>query len=306
VAGSGRQLAALRDRLFEMAAVQRHHLVLDLNAGSGLLTWEAARRAPEGGVWALTADATAGEALRQQAARLPEMERPVILIGVPEELGYLLSLRGEEDVRFDRILGRNAFSRPDRSAETGQVLANLLLPGGRVVLSQSIPRHTQRLYDLVSWGRATALRDKVVAAEEAIYADAADPLVSWDADDLRAALEGAGLADVRLTVETQTEERRITAGHLERWFPAPSPDLRVSRGKDPLPNPPPRGEGTRDPLPQSEGAEARLSYRERLLAGGLSAAEMGKVEKLFREQLAEQAVGWSTRLALVRAERPGD
>ena len=292
VAGSGRQLAALRDRLFEMAAVQRHHLVLDLNAGSGLLTWEATRRAPEGGVWALTADATAGEALRQQAARLPEMERPVVLIGAPEELGYLLSLRGEEDVRFDRILGRNAFSRPDRSSETCQVLANLLLPGGRIVLSQSIPRHTQRLYDLVSWGRATALREKVVAAEEAIYANTADPLVNWDADDLRAALAGAGLGDARVNVETQTEERLITAGHLERWF-TPSPSPREGVGED----------STKAPLPKGEGMGARLSYGQRLLAGGLSAVEVGKVEKLFREQLAEQTVGWRTQIVYLRAEK---
>jgi putative ATPase len=321
VAGSGRQLAALRDRLFEMAAVQRHHLVLDLNAGSGLLTWEAARRAPEGGVWALTPDETTGEALRQQAARLPEVERPVILIGAADELDYLLRLRGEEDVRFDRILGRNTFSRPDKSSATCQVWANRLLPGGRLVLAQSIPRHIQRLYDLVSWGRATALREKVVAAEEAIYTDAADPLVNWDAGDLGAALEAAGLVDVRVTVETQTEERRITGGHLERWFPVLSPSLREGLGegkgkaplpggegtKDPLPNPPPGGEGTRDPLPnplpKGEGTGERLSYRERLLAGGLSVVEVGKVEKLFREQLVEQTVGWRSALALVVGER---
>jgi len=300
VAGSGRQLAALRDRLFEMAGVQRHHLVLDLNAGSGLLTWEAARRAPEGGVWSLTADATAGEALRQQAARLPEVERPVILIGPADELDYLLSLRGEDDVRFDRILGRNAFSGTaqgdlaNRPAVTS--LAVRLLPGGRLVLAQAIPRHTQRLYDLVSWGRATALREKVVTAEEAIYADAADPLVNWDADDLRAALEVAGLSDVRVSVETQTEERVITAGHLERWF-APSPFPRegsgVGAGKDPLPNPPPKGEET----------GGRSSYGERLLTGGLSAAEVAKVAKLFREQLAEQTVAWGSRLAYIRAEK---
>ena len=278
VAGSGRQLAGLRDRLFEMAAVQRHHLVLDANAGSGLLTWEATRRAPEGGVWALATDETAGEALRQQAARLPEVERPVILIGAPEELDYLLALRGEDDVRFDRILGRNVLGAGNRNrASVSDLVATLaahLLPGGRLVLAQPIPRHTQRLYELISWGRATALRARVAAAEEAIYADAADPLVNWDADDLRAALEAAGLAGARLTVETQTEERLITAAHLDRWF----------------------GAGA---------AEGRPSYGERLLAGGLSAAEVGKVEKLFREQLAEQTVGWRTQTAFVRAESVG-
>ncbi len=275
VAGAGRQLGVLRDRLFEMAGIQRHHLILDANAGSGLLTWEAVRRAPEGGVWALAADETTGEALRQQAARLLDVERPAVLVGEPAELDYLLALRGEDDVRFDRILGRNIFpaSRPDRFSETGRALSSHLLPDGRLVFSQAIPRHTQRLYQLIEWGRDAKLRDKAAAAEEAIYSDATDPMVNWDEGDLAAALEAAGLAGIRVTAEEQTEERLITAAHLDRWFSAGAPD-------------------------------GRPSYRGRLLAGGLTEAEVTKVEKLFRSQLSEQAVSWSSRLVYIRAERP--
>ncbi|HEY9654171.1 MAG TPA: AAA family ATPase, partial [Crinalium sp.] len=40
---AGDRLGEVRDRLFALAAPQRHHVVLDLNAGSGLLTWEAVR-----------------------------------------------------------------------------------------------------------------------------------------------------------------------------------------------------------------------------------------------------------------------
>jgi len=274
VANSGRQLGGLRDRLFELAGVQRHHLILDVNAGSGLLTWEAVRRAPEGGVWALAADEGAGEALRQQAARLTDVERPVVLVGDPTELDYLLSLRGEADVKFDVITGRNirSTSKPDRFSETCQVLTDHLLPGGRLVYSQNIPRHTQRLYDLVEWGRDTKLRDKVIAAEEAIYSDQDDPMVNWDEGDLKAALEATGLADVHVTIEEQAEERLVNVASLDRWFGA--------------------GE-----------AEGRPSYRQRLLAGGLTEAEAGKVEKLFRNQLLDQAVTWQSRLAYTRAEK---
>lgn len=274
VTSSGRQLGGLRDRLFEMAGVQRHHLILDANAGSGLLTWEAVRRAPEGGVWALATDEATGEALRQQSARLPEVERPAILVGDLAELDYLLSLRGEADVRFDVILGRNVFplSKPDMFQNTCQVLSSRLLPGGRLVFSQNIPRHTQRLYDLIEWGRETRLRDKVAAAEEAIYADAADPMVNWGEADLLAALEVPALSDARLTVDEQVEERLITAAHLDRWF----------------------GAGA---------ADGRPSYRERLLAGGLTDSEVGKVEKLFRGQLLNQSVSWRSRLAFVGAGR---
>jgi putative ATPase len=278
VASSGRQLGGLRDRLFEMAGIQRHHLVLDANAGSGLLTWEAVRRAPEGGVWALAADEATGEALRQQAARLPEVERPAVFVGEPKELDYLLSLRGEADVRFDVILGRNIWTARNRVSESepgspksaSKVLAAHLLPGGRLVIAQSIPRHTQRLYNLIEWGRDMKLRDKVFVAEEAIYADPADPMVNWGADELAATLEAAGFTDVRVMVEEQVEERLITAAHLDRWFGA---------GDD------------------------RPSYRERPLAGGVTEAEADKAEKLFRNQLLDQTVGWSSRLAYIRADK---
>jgi hypothetical protein len=83
VSNAGERLGRLRDRVLDAAAVQRHHVVLDLNAGSGLLTWEAcaARRRAAPGPW--PARPAGGEALRQQAARLPEVERPVVLVGEP-------------------------------------------------------------------------------------------------------------------------------------------------------------------------------------------------------------------------------
>jgi putative ATPase len=272
VANAGRQLGDLRDRLFALAAIQRHHLVLDVNAGSGLLTWEAVRHAPEGGVWALTTDAEAAEALRQQAARLPEVERPVILAGKPDELDYLLALRGEEELRFDCILGRNVRTTEKREALANAIFKDLaarLLPSGRLVLSQSIPRHTQRLYALVEWGRDTKLREKVVVTEETIYANTDDPLVNWDANDLAAALDEAGFSEVRMSVDEQTEERLITAAHLDRWF------------------------GT--------GEVNRSNYRERLLSGGLTTAEADKVEKRYRGQMTEQTVTWSSQQVIVIA-----
>jgi putative ATPase len=273
IAGNSKQLSRLRERIFELAAVQRHHLVLDVNAGSGLLAWEAVRHAPEGGVWALTAEANAGEALRQQAERLPEIERPSVLIGEVSELDYLLALRDEEDVRFDRILGRNPLSTAGSATRQAiwQVLATRLLPGGRLCFSQTIPRRGQRLYQLVDWTGNEELRAKVEAAEEAIYADPDDPLVNWDATDLEADLRAVGeWQSVQVSVETQTEQRRITVAHLSRWF----------------------GE--------SEG-DGRRSYGQRLLDSGLTAEECKAVETRYRRQLLEQTVDWGTAVAYLLA-----
>jgi putative ATPase len=290
IATTGRKLGALRDRLFKMAHIQRHHLVLDLNGGSGLLTWEALRQAPEGGVWVLTADQTAGEGLRQQANRFPEVERPVVLIGDLAELTYLLSLRQETEVRFDRIIGRNvvttyALTVGNVDAQglwAGQV-SGLLRPDGRLCLVQVIPRHGQRLYSLVDWSETSAgLADRVRAAEEAIYRDPADNLVNWDVSDLVADLEAAGLAKIQVEVEKQSEQRRISQTHLTRWFGESDSS----------------GEGPSSEGPSSD--EQRMNYGRRLRQAGLQPAEVEEVRLLYRRQIRDQAVNWSSTVAFIQ------
>jgi len=279
VAGAGRTLGRLRDRLFERAAPQRHHLVLDLNAGSGLLTWEALRSAPEGGVWAQTADPQAGRSLRQQADRLPELERVAVLVGDPTHLDALLTDRGDADVRFDRILGRNPFTAAESGASWDALLAQLrsrLLPDGLVCIVQVIPRENQRLYRLVDWTQEDpSLASRVQEAEESIYADDSDPLVRWTGDQLRSAVTEAGF-EVELLEETQREPRRFGTPHLERWFPPP--------------------QSTSTPTPQQ-----RSSYAARLQQSGLDEEEVLRVAALYRQQLADRTVDWQTRMAFLTA-----
>ncbi len=270
VTSSGRQLQQIRERLFEIARLQRHHLVLDLNAGSGLLTWEAVRRTPEGGVWALTPGATSGAALRQLAERLPELERPAILIGEPGELDYMLELRDESELRFDRIIGRNVFTTHMAGlAEMLPGFAKRLLPGGQFNFVQILPRHTQRIYGLVDWSSQEALREKVAALEEVIYADPTDPLVNWDETDLKNALEAGALFDVQMSVEKRTEQRRIDASQIERWLNLEHADT------------------------------GRQSYLARLRDGGLTAEELLEVAARIRRSLFDRDVAWQTANAFV-------
>ncbi len=270
ISQAGQALGQQRERLFELAAVQRHHLVLDVNAGSGLLTWEAVRRAPEGGVYALASATTDGEALRQQAERLPELERPFILIGDLTELDTLLALRGEEDLQFDLILARNPITQLLNYpiTELFSPLKERLAVDGRFCLVQTIPKHGQRLYQLVDWsGETKALAQKVAHAEEAIYTDETDPLVNWDETDLQAGLEAAGFTTVTLQLDREKGQRRLTAGHLERWF----------------------------------GGEGEGTYGRRLREASLSDKEVEKVRVLYKRQLEEQIVGWETAVAYICA-----
>jgi len=267
----GEHLGALRDRVLEAATLQRHSLGLDVNAATGLLTWEAVRRTPEGGVWALTPDPAAGAALRQQAERLPEVERPVVLVGALTDLPALLAASGAREVRFDAVVGRNALTRcADKTGALAQMRVGLR-PGGRLSLAEVVPRHAQRLSALAD---LTALDSDLAArwqaAEETMYQTPTDALVNWDVPDLEAALVAAGFTLLAaLQWDTQTEERRITAAHLERWFT-------VSAERE------------------------RPSYASRLLTH-LSAAEVQRVNRCLRHQLLDQIVLWQTRLVYITA-----
>ncbi len=270
ISGGGAELAALREKLLATGPLQRHSVLLDVNAASGLLTWEAVRRLPEGGVYALTPIPADGQALREQAAFLPEMERPTILEGEIDDLPNLLA--NEPGLRFDAIVGRNALLRsPDKAAALGQ-LKSLLAADGWLALAERIPRHTQRIYSLVD---CTSLGDDLAeryrAAEEAIYADTSDELVNWDEATLQTAAADLWGAEGSVQTVDGVMELQVTPVLLGRWF-----------GK------------TAD----SPAAGRRPAYAQRL-AETLSLAEVEAVEALVQGQLLHQRVQWTSRTALI-------
>ncbi len=277
----GEQLATMRERVMAAAGIERDSLVLDLNAGTGLLTWEAVRRAPVGGVWALATDERTAEALRQQAANLDALGRPVILCGALEELPDLIAAQGQGEVHFDAVVGRNALTRhPDKGA-AARIIASLLNEGGRLALAEAVPRHAQRLSGLVDLSLLEeALRQRLIDAEEAIYTDPDDPMVNWDAADLEAAFspeeiygQSAGLSSEQIQVETVTTQQHISAEHLARWFSAS-----------------PEGQ--------------RPSYAQRLHQS-LSADELAQVQALFERHLRDQSVAWTSQVVFLLAQRQG-
>ncbi len=266
----GGQLGDLRDAMMEKARVQRHHVALDLRAGSGLLTWEALRRAPEGGVYALAWSQEDARALEQMAADLPEPRRPVILHGDLAQLPDLIA-RTEPGLRFDRILGRNALGpRPDKPALIA-LLADLLRPDGLILLAETIPRHAQRLYALLDLTALPhPLTQKVKDAEEAIYANSNDAFINWDASTLIELLSQSGCQVDAEEMTTQSHVR-ITSTLLDRWFDA-------------------QGQG-------------RLTYRQHL-AQFLDEEELHLLETIFRRQLLGKTVLWQVRRVLLTATKP--
>jgi putative ATPase len=270
ISGLGERLGDLRDRVLDNAHLVRHSLVLDLKAGSGLITWEALRRVPEGGVYTLARSERDADALRQLATQLPETERPIILQG---DLVALQALLATEDRPryFDGIVGHNVLVDVDDKATAIAEIAALSAPGGTISLAERIPRHTQRLYKLLESSAAGVklgaelgqeLAARLVAAEEAIYMRHDDPLVSWDENDLAALWKATGL-HVELANETEITEVRVGAGLLARWF-------------------------------SDTSVEGRPTYAQHL-STQLTPDEIDQVRALYQRHLLNQSVAWHSR-----------
>ncbi|PIE81494.1 MAG: AAA family ATPase [Chloroflexi bacterium] len=262
MSNAGKALGQIRDRIFALARLQRHHTILNLKADNGLLLWEAVRQAPEGGVWGLAYNQQAGETLRHQAERLPEVERPFILIGSTHELKHLLALRSEDNLRFDRMVAHNPLSRLFDDIAQVTIWKEYLQPDGIIVFAQTIPRLGQRIYRLVDWTGQNALREHVATVEDTLWHSPDNPLTNWSNDDLQKALEDAGW-HISLTIEPIAEKRRMAKAMLKRWF------------------------------------QADNAYYQALAAAGLPDDELSKIQRLYEEQLENQVVNWSTQVAFV-------
>ncbi len=263
---AGERLGTVRDRLFALASPQRHHLILDLNAGSGLLTWEAVRQVPEGGVYACVYSATDANAMAEQAAALPELSRPIILQADLHQLSSLLEKQAT-DVRFDRLMGRNALLREPDKAGIIHSLLKWLHPNGMIALAESVPQESQRLYKLLdsAWLGAK-LYKKLAQAEDAIYTQATDPMVNWNVKDLQAIFESCKL-ETNIEVETISTDVFITNPLINRWF--------------------------------SDSINSQKSYRK-YLEQSLAPTEIEKIRSAF-ERLQNQTVKWESTIAYLVA-----
>lgn len=265
----GEQVGTVRDRIFTLATPQRHHLILDLNARTGLLTWEAVRQVPEGGVYARVHTERDQAALTEQAARLPELARPTVFQAtwqtLPDVLNHLAP-----GIHFDWIVGRNVLgSEPDK-ANVIALLKSLLKPEGALVLAESIPRYTQRISDLVQSESLDArLLAKWQQAEAAIFEDDSSPLFNWDEKELRSHFTTAGFT-LDLQTETVGTNLLITPQLLSRWFSTQAT------------------------------AKGQPSYQEQL-SKYLTKTELQKVQKVCDRTLQNQTVQWHSRIAYLKA-----
>jgi putative ATPase len=254
VAGSGARLEALRDRVMLQANIARHDRVLDLRAGTGLLTWEALRRAPEGGLWARAEDEASAQVLERDGQGLGALDGPTVLSGPMQELPALLALRGESELRFEAVVGWRALgARGDWDRGLGMVAA-MIAKDGRLSLAEPAPGAGSRPSELLmpaAPGASGALGNRSTSgqhpevdenadgdenpasaspaeanlpdwlkilreAEAEVYRE--DQGLAWSADDLSACLAAAGFASIAVEAVEESAELLVTGALVKRWF----------------------------------------------------------------------------------------
>jgi putative ATPase len=280
-AGRRTALTTIRDRIFAALPVQRHSRILVADARTGLLLWEALRRAPEGGVWGIVGSESDASLLEHRMKELEHTVRPVILqpgttlaemaqtlasAASPTPDQVMAALGVDPSIRFDFVVGRDLFTRLPSSEQLALVrfLLATLTPGGALSIAQVIPRLGQRLSSLIELDdlRAKQLR----MAEENAYCDPANDLVNWSHEDLAAACRQAGAREVSVETEQSVDNRRIAEREIALWL-----------------------------APDSAYGNA--------LAAALGPKELARVSEMLRARLVNRDVAWTSTVAFVTARR---
>ena len=209
VSERGLLLEQIRERVFTGLRISRHARVLVLNAGHGMLLWEAFRRTPEGLAIAFTSSHEQFNHIQHYAATLDPLLQPQVFEG---EAKTLLA-RLESGLLFEAIIGRNLLSRLESEKTILPMLATRLAPDGMIALAESVPSSGSRLSDFVT---NQTTQNFLRAAESCIYRRGGNPLAAWDEEDLRRVFEEYGFS-VRVEAVKGAEQRLISAKELRRW-----------------------------------------------------------------------------------------
>ncbi len=215
MSGRSSALEGMRDRIFSLPefSIVRSDRVLVLNAGHGLLVWEAFRHTPEGLVVAHVRNSEERAYLENYIKTLDSVSAPVLVQG--QDLGKVLSgldASVEKDIRFEHILGRNilglkSLSDMDSSLSVLEAAKARLAKGGDIILCETVVGEASRLSDFIHMG---PLQETLLKAEKSIYASV--PNREQILSALKKAFKTVQVSDYRFT-----ESRSARESDIARW-----------------------------------------------------------------------------------------
>jgi len=209
VSERGAMLQKIREKLFANISFSRSDRTLVLNAGHGLLLWEAYRKTPEGLVIGQVRTKDQLEHILHYAKSLTILEQPQVYHVEAKEL--LANL--EQGLVFEHIFARNILSRAKNENALIGMLMKKLATGGALHLCESVPKKGSRLSDFVREEEKKLL----LKAEAKLYGDLENPLTNWDETDLADLLKAQHLS-VEISSMDFVEKRCITESDIIRYL----------------------------------------------------------------------------------------
>ncbi len=214
---SGPQLTQVRDRILELAELHKDSLVLDVYARTGLLTFEAARRAPEGGVWAMAHDGKAHETMKTMSQRFSPFEQPQVIQAKWESCVSDIREAAGKNVAFNIIVGRNALAPQADKVSLVKRLAGVLAGDGRMVFAETVHSRSMRISECIAFDKP-CIEEKFKSAEESLFGDTEDPMVNWNSRSLKEELAASNLFEIGTSELVFNSIRRISPSDIEFWL----------------------------------------------------------------------------------------
>jgi ubiquinone/menaquinone biosynthesis C-methylase UbiE len=192
-----RRLGQMRDRVLDNARLRPGNDVLDLGAGTGLLTFGAHDRIGDGWVFAVDPTVDALEELLR-GAHEANLAGVMYLVGDAEVIPL-------PDQTVDACVTRSVLMHVADIRMAAAELHRVLKPSGRISLYEPINRKGTFVATAVDWSPVGADLAARVGAEWERHA-ATSPLMRLDEGELVHALEAAGFLDVELELEVLEDE----------------------------------------------------------------------------------------------------
>lgn len=216
---SEKLLAEIRERIFSMLDAGREEMILNLNAGSGLLVTEAIRLAPEGTIYAFVSTNLEEETLIHQFRKRSFLSQPIIKNSSQKGIDYLIQELIKEGVKFDAIIGKNPFPEKMDQIAFLQQIKPLFAAKGKLVFSLNIPAKAQRFSNYLSNGVIDSdLYERLLDQEQEIYSDPKNKLLNWDENLISSNLKKAGFITESIQVETFRTDIYFSKEKVAGWF----------------------------------------------------------------------------------------
>jgi putative ATPase len=199
----------LRDSFFNLLALKRGDLILDLNCGTGLFTFESLRQSPDGAVFSMTENATHFDTIKGYSSSIGELERPNFLLSSYNDLVSKI-----DNAEFTAIIGRNVISSASNIEDLVNFLSSQTSSDSKFLFSEYVPSLTTRISSFL---QESDLKNILISAENNLFSDKKNRLASFSPNDFIKLMSKNGVEISKKEVAFTTK-KRFRRSDVNQWF----------------------------------------------------------------------------------------